>query len=181
MSARIALLAGIINVLISIFTWHQTASLAFKILGVISFVSAYILNRIEEKKKLKDQNKNELSPEDQEKLLALIKNNCNSKHLLRNNDLSNKFQAITSKYSSRGFDTLPGMAFGEYADLYIKELYAYSDILSDTISEILNSDKLKLDIEHLKLLAQEMIQNKTDEYNSYFCKLICPPVVNRKK
>lgn len=172
MSARIALLAGIVNVFISLFAWHETASLAFKILGIISFISAYILNRIKEKKKLKEQDKNELSPEDQEKLLALIKDNCDSKHRLRNNELSSKFQSITTGYSSRGFDTLPGMAFGEFADLYIKELYAYSDILADTILEILNSDKLKLSIEPLKLLAQEMIQNKANEFNSYFCSLV---------
>lgn len=173
MSTRIALLAGIVNVFISLFAWHETASLAFKILGIISFISAYILNRIEEKKKLKEQNKNELSPEKQEKLLDLIKDSCNSKYPLRNNELSAKFQSINAEYSSRGFDFLPGPGLGQFADLYIKELYAYTDILLDTILETLDSGKFKLKTESLVLLSQEMILNKANEFNSYFCSLVC--------
>ena len=113
-----------------------------------------------------------ISPAKQEKLLNLIKESCNSKYPLRNNELSAEFQSINAEYASRGFDFLPGPGLGQFADLYIKELYAYTDILLDTILETLDSGKFKLKTESLVLLSQEMILNKANEFNSYFCNLV---------
>jgi len=113
-----------------------------------------------------------ISPEKQEKLIALIKDKCNAEYRLRHNELSARIQHILTDYSSRGFDILPGSAFAQIADLYLKELCAYSDILLITISDILYMDRFKLKTEVLTLLTQEMVLHKSDEFNSYYCSFI---------
>jgi hypothetical protein len=164
MSTRIAILAGMVNIFISLFTWHPTASLAFKTLGIVCFISAYTLNRIEEKKKLKEQTQKELSTEELNKLIALIREICRSKYNLRYREIDTKFQSILSGYASRGFDLLPGTANRDITDLYVKEICAFSDIVSETMIETLNSVKFKIDPQLFIGLSREIISQKFCEF-----------------
>jgi hypothetical protein len=113
-----------------------------------------------------------MSQEEQNKIIALIREICHSKYNLRNREIGIKFQSILSDYSSRGFDLLPGSANSDITDLYVIEISAFSDILSETMVELLNSVKFKIDPKPFIDLSNEMISQKFSELEKLHCNFV---------
>ena len=110
------------------------------VLGVKALVGAivcllpyYVLQRVKK-----------ISPKTLEKLLSFTEENCDSKYNLRANEVYKQFNSIIGGYASSGFPSLPGMANRDVSELYLNELRAFSEILTESILEVLNSEKNKL-------------------------------------
>lgn len=119
-----------------------------------------------------DQQKCDISPELQNRLIVLIKGYCNSSYNLNNNELYDKFSSILDSYAMRGFDILPGMTNADVSKLYIKEIHSFSEILADTISEILSSEKFNINPQPFIELTSEMISHKCAEIEALHCNFV---------
>lgn len=113
-----------------------------------------------------------LPPEEQGKLIVLIRDICYAKYNLRNRDLYDKFQSILIGYSSRGFELLPGLANSDIIDLYVKEIRAFSDILTDVMIDMLDSEKFKIDSQPFIDLSRKMISQKFYELEKLHCDFV---------
>ncbi len=109
-----------------------------------------------------------ISPKKQQEILDLIKNNTAAKYDLRIAERDANIETILENCGSRGFTLPQGFVAGDTADLYKKELHAFSEILSSTMSEIVQSDSLRMPSMPLASLAEEMISNKAKEFASLY-------------
>ena len=113
-----------------------------------------------------------ISKKKQKEILDLIKHNTNAKYDLRIAEREAKIESILEDCGARGFTLPQGFTAGDTADLYKSELHIFSELLSSTISEIMQSDNLKMPPLPLIALVEEMIMAKTTEFSSLYIDFI---------
>lgn len=104
-----------------------------------------------------------VNPLIQDNIIKLAKENCHAKYNLRKNELRTKFDSIISDYAARGFPLLPGMANKDISDLYLNELRAFSEILTDAMFEVFNSAQNKIEHQPFIELSRKLIMQEAAE------------------
>ncbi len=108
------------------------------------------------------------SVKDQQKSIAQIKDSAVAKYELHLTDLSDKVQAIASKFAARGFSLPPGMMNEEIFDLYKKELGLFCNMLEETINaHNFNSNK-PIENATIRNLRTELLQEKATYLNNLY-------------